>query len=436
MCHRLLLCGLLVMLIGWGIAQPASAQSGPPLPAFPGAEGGGAEARGGRGGRIIEVTNLNDSGPGSLRAAIDANGPRIVVFRVSGVIEVRNTLDISNPYITIAGQTAPGKGILISGVKIDQSPLYIGTHEVIIRYLKVAAGYGGSNADQAGDSVSLGEGGDVYNIVIDHSSLNWGNDENVALWADKGTARNVTFSNNIVGEALNYANHSTGLIVGSNTMCDEMTDVDIIRNLFIHNGNRNPYFKVARGRIVNNLVYNWAWQATQISGGVNVDIIGNRYKRGADSNQRAEVIWRYEGPGMPCNYGPDRDPSIHLRGNIGPNQSNPSGEQWNTMMEQAGGGNGWGWPGNPPKLTRINRAFERSQPLTYGKFPPVVHDVNKLEALLLDDVGASHRLDERGAWTPNRDALDQRLIAEYRQGTGRMRKDEQDAGTSRWKYML
>ena len=112
----------------------------PVIPAFPGAEGYGAITRGGRGGKVIAVTNLNDSGPGSLRAACEAEGPRIVVFKVSGTITLEKALRISKPYITIAGQTAPGDGICIK-----KHPLSIIASEVIIRYIRVRVG------DVAGD---------------------------------------------------------------------------------------------------------------------------------------------------------------------------------------------------------------------------------------------------------------------------------------------
>jgi hypothetical protein len=105
------------------------------IPAFPGAEGAGAFTLGGRGGRVIKVVNLNDSGPGSLRAAVEAEGPRIVVFCVSGIIMLGTPLSISNPFITIAGQTAPGDGICIRGQTTE-----INTHDVVLRYLRFRRG--------------------------------------------------------------------------------------------------------------------------------------------------------------------------------------------------------------------------------------------------------------------------------------------------------
>ena len=120
-------------------ARAASADVAEPSPAFPGAVGWAAQTPGGRGGRILRVTNLNASGPGSLREAIEAQGPRIVVFEVGGVIDFgRTVLDIREPYLTIAGQTAPSPGITIIRGGID-----IRTHDVILRHLRIRTGVDG-----------------------------------------------------------------------------------------------------------------------------------------------------------------------------------------------------------------------------------------------------------------------------------------------------
>lgn len=391
------------------------------LPAFPGAQGGGAAAVGGRGGAVVEVTTLDDSGPGSLRAALSASGPRIVVFRVGGTIVLESALSIGNPYITVAGQTAPGGGIQISGVNIDSMPLFIGTHDVVVRYLRIRTGRGDSYSYGTGDVISMGEGTDTYNVVLDHCSLQWGNDENVALWADSGTARNLTVSHSVVSEALHHDEHSTGLIVGSNTMCEDIREISVHHNLFAHNNNRNPYTKVASQEIINNIVYNYGWLATQIAGGVQVDIVGNLYKEGVDTEGRSEIVWRSDHSG--CNEGPDGDPSIYLQDNVGPHSSDPGADHWDTMMERTVG---WSWPDG--MKSQVSRSYERDQPMPPWTCPVTVHSVANLESLLLDDVGASHRLDELGQWVSNRDSVDARIVEEYNLGTGEIIMTEDDVG--------
>lgn len=143
------------MIVGDSLrAQPAS------IPAFPGAEGFGANTPGGRGGKVIFVTNLDDSGPGSLRAACDANGPRIVIFRVSGTIVLKNPIVVRNPFLTIAGQSAPGDGICVRDATFGVS-----THDVVVRYMRFRLG---DETTREADSLDLLNG--ANNCVIDHCS--------------------------------------------------------------------------------------------------------------------------------------------------------------------------------------------------------------------------------------------------------------------------
>jgi len=140
------------------------------LPAFPGAEGFGSTTRGGRGGRVIEVRNLNNDGPGSFRDAVYAEGPRIIVFRIGGLIDLHGGISIRNPYVTIAGQTAPGDGVCLkNGV------FHIGTHDVVVRYLRVRPGDGpGGGNPENRDCIDVsGDGDKVYNIIVDHCSCSW-----------------------------------------------------------------------------------------------------------------------------------------------------------------------------------------------------------------------------------------------------------------------
>ncbi|HEY7865772.1 MAG TPA: hypothetical protein VIC51_07185, partial [Psychromonas sp.] len=249
------------------------------LPAFPGAEGSAAETVGGRGGRVIEVTNLNGSGPGSLREAAEASGPRTVVFKVSGVIDLEGeTISITNPYITIAGQTAPEGGITLKGHELG-----IRTHDVVVRFLKIRTGTEYPLADQVGDAIGMIGKGDLYNNIIDHVSMSWAHDENAQVWSwSKDTApHNITYSWNIISEGLD--GHSTGFIAGSNDNTKDFKDVTLHNNLFANTSHRLPLLRIASAKVVNNLIYNWHWFATGVNGGAHVDIIGNKYKPGPET---------------------------------------------------------------------------------------------------------------------------------------------------------
>lgn len=222
--------------------------------AFPGAEGYGKYAKGGRGGTVYEVTNLNDTGPGSFRAAVEASGVRTVVFRISGTIKLKSDLEISNPYITIAGQTAPGDGICIR----DQS-LEIQTHDVIIRYIRSRLG----DQSDGGDAISIRRGKD---IIVDHCSTSWSTDEVLSVSTGEPELTNITVQWCFITEALNPENHGFGsLIRGTGG-----ARYSFHHNLYAHNrgrnprpGNydRNPHNEDPEGLLLdfrNNVIYNWS----------------------------------------------------------------------------------------------------------------------------------------------------------------------------------
>lgn len=247
-----------------GAAKPAPAPTAPPpVLAFPGAQGWAATTPGGRGGRIIRVTNLNGEGPGSLREAIEAKGPRIVVFEVGGVIDLDSkTLVVKEPYLTIAGQTAPSPGITIIRGGMDVSG-----HDVVIQHIRIRSGEAG-HAKKSGweeDSFSTQKG--AWNIIVDHCSLTWATDENMSASGPRftgstpdewraGASHNITFSNNIVAESLAYSTHSKIEHSKGSLIHDNTTNILIVGNLYAHNYERNPLFKGGVwGVIVNNLIY-------------------------------------------------------------------------------------------------------------------------------------------------------------------------------------
>lgn len=250
------------------------------LPAFPGAEGFGANTVGGRGGRVIEVTNLNDSGIGSLRDCIEVSGPRICVFRVAGTIDLYSTIDIRNPYITIAGQTAPRGGITLRCDGYQRAPINIYTNDVVVRFLRIRPGPGPLNTTSpSGDGLNI-LSANAYNIVLDHLSVSWATDENICSWYGPGGIKDgptdFTVQWCLIGEPLRCSTNShptdggTGLLAGS----ESTGNVSIHHNLFV-TASRNPGIQSGRGTvdIVNNVSW-WSWRSS-VAYPIPVNYVGN-----------------------------------------------------------------------------------------------------------------------------------------------------------------
>jgi hypothetical protein len=254
--------------------------------AFPGAEGWGAATKGGRGGRVIKVTNLNGSGPGSLAEACAADGPRIVVFNVTGVI--RGDIRITKPYITIAGQTAPGAGITVEGIV---SSYNYGAHDIIIRHLRVrprpATGAGG-------DCIQLGGRGPdntgTYNLMLDHLSLSWGNDEVIDLYHTHDATVQWCTVEESDDQGHSKGPHNYGLI----SAAEDNGAVSVHHNLWAHHSRRvpcmAPYRENAAGDFCNNVIYNCRGGYTDDGHGVRanspVNLHRNYYRRGPQTLDR------------------------------------------------------------------------------------------------------------------------------------------------------
>lgn len=248
--------------------------------AFPGAEGFGAVAVGGRGGRVYPVTSLADSGAGTLRECVAASGPRICVFRTGGTIELASTLTIANPYITIAGQTAPGDGITLKLKDPSRSidMLKITTYEVIIRYIRSRPGPKGADAR----ALTINAGGSVpqdrvaHNIVIDHMSMSWAGDEILIAW---DRTHDVTFSWNILAESL------TPGLKGPNLGKYGGGNYSFHHNLVAHHVYRLPNISTSGGPtdLVNNVIYNYKTFGARVLLGAMVNIVGNYIEAGPDT---------------------------------------------------------------------------------------------------------------------------------------------------------
>ncbi len=270
-----LLAGLLASL-------PAPAEADPPeVPAFPGAEGFGASASGGRGGSVYEVTNLNDDGPGSLREAV-SQGNRTVVFRVSGTIDLKKKLVLTKPNLTIAGQTAPGDGICLRNRTFE-----ISTENVIVRYLRSRLG---DVSRQEDDSINLRN---ARKVILDHCSASWSVDEALSL---AGTVSEVTVQWCLIAESLNQSIHAKGAH-GYGSLARANGPVSFHHNLWAHNNGRNPRLGDNYGRppfpvfdFCNNVIYNYGATCSGLTQGqLKVNYVANYIRPGPSSKARTPI---------------------------------------------------------------------------------------------------------------------------------------------------
>ncbi len=231
--------------------------------AFPGAVGWASATPGGRGGKIIRVTNLKADGPGSFTAAIESKGPRIVVFEVGGVIDMaRKELVIREPYLTIAGQTAPSPGITLIRTGID-----VKTHDVIVRHIRIRTGVDGQ-AKRSGWEPDAFNTVSAHRVIADHNTFSWAIDENMSSSGPRfegntpdewrtNTSHDITFSYNLASEGLADASHPKGEHSKGSLVHDNVTNILFYRNIWAHNVERSPLFKGGvRGSVINNLIYN------------------------------------------------------------------------------------------------------------------------------------------------------------------------------------
>ncbi|MEJ6979985.1 polysaccharide lyase [Pedobacter sp. P351] len=246
------------------------------IPAFPGAEGGGAYSFGGRGGRVFVVTNLSDSGPGSLREACEEGGARIIVFNIAGIIRLKSPIVVRAPYITIAGNTAPGDGVCVAGESI-----WVNTHDVVIRHMRFRRGE--AKYERRDDAIG---GNPIGNIMLDHVSASWGLDENMSWYRhmyDAGDGSplqkmptvNISIQNSIFSECLNTYRHAYGSTIGG-------LNSTFMRNLWANNIARNPSIGMHGDfTMINNVVFNWKHRSAD--GGDHrsmFNVINNYYKPG------------------------------------------------------------------------------------------------------------------------------------------------------------
>ncbi len=361
------------------------------IPAFPGAEGGGMYSFGGRGGKVLTVTNLNDDGSGSFRWACEQGGARIIVFNVSGIIRLKTPVVIRAPYVTIAGQTAPGDGVCITGETV-----WVNTHDVIVRHMRFRRGetWVGSRDDCFG-------GNPTGNIMLDHLSCAFGLDENLSFYrhvfqpgpdypAQKLPTVNVTIQNSISAKALDTFNHAFGSTIGGENCA-------FVRNLWASNTGRNP--SIGWNGIfnfVNNVVYNWMHRT--VDGGdwsAQYNIYNNYYKPGPATNVNAPIGHRIIKPeaGLSRNdkktYG-----RVYCNGNIVEGNDSVTNDNWKGVQTESLDG-----PGDYYPYMRWNEPF-----------------VHPYYTVLSAQQAYDFVLENVGATLPVRDELDQHIIEEVRTG--------------------
>lgn len=362
-------------------------------PVFPGAVGFGTQTPAGRGGKIIRVTNLNDSGPGSLRECVTTSGPRYCVFEVSGIITLERNLVVTQPNVTIAGQTAPAPGIMLRG-----HALKISASDVVVRHIASRTGAENDGTDPSLKEPLIINGGDklIRNIVIDHCSISWAVDENISSYANWD---NVTISNTIVSEPLYDSEHRKGphsMSVLLDTQ-NENSSASMIGNLIAHSNGRNPRVMAADFVFVNNVVYN-AGNFTMM--------LYNRHDIRSDNTIANNVF--IEGP----DSGPT--PAVLL---TGPND----GAGWNSIL-----------PG-----TRIYLANNFDDDATKDPWSIVLNKstvsrselevLAPLSLLSIADAAMTEReaildrvLENAGTRPGDRNEVDRRVIDDVRNGTGRI----------------
>jgi hypothetical protein len=351
-------------------------------PAFPGAEGGGMFTKGGRGGKVLEVTRLDDdANPGTLRWAVNQSGARTVVFRVSGTILLTSDLKISRDSITIAGQTAPGDGICLR-----KYALVVSANEVIIRYLRVRLGDESGGESDAMSGFTNAPTGYKNHIIVDHCSASWSQDETLSYYGNDY----VTVQWCIISESLYNSNHPKGAH-GYGGIWGGVDHTSFHHNLLAHHSSRNPRLSGTGTTIAcynvdlrNNVIYNWGFNSAYGGEASTANFVNNYYKPGpaTKSGVRSRIYQPSDSLGL-----------WYIQGNYVEGNPTVSNDNW------AGGVN----PSIPPKDIKSIEAT-----VLFPALQTTTHTPQQAFDLVLQFAGATF---------PKRDTIDRRVVYETRTGT-------------------
>lgn len=383
----------------WLVALSGLAAEPESLPAFPEAEGFGAFTPGGRGGKVLYVTTLEDYDPakgeelipGSLRAALTTRGPRFVLFRVSGTIFLKAPISVKHPYLTIAGQTAPGDGICIA-----RSLFQINTHDVIVRHVRFRLG---DLAERESGTFQIGRG--CERVIVDHCSMSWSTDENCTI---NGTeVRDITVQWCIIAESLNRSFHPKGEHGHGSLLRSDGGGFTIHHSIYAHNNSRNPRpggYDDGPGLLLdfrNNVVYNWG--ANSGYSGLErtrINYVGNYFKPGPSTSDGVR--------GYAFSARTPRT-QLHLADNFFYNVPRRTRENWRMVRK-------WGeWEGELKDTNLVPEPFPA---------PPVTTDP--------PEVAFEKVLASAGAISPKRDTVDARIVQSIRNGAGRIIDSQKEVG--------
>jgi len=389
-----LLWGSLIVLFVGSCVQASKKHAA--VPAFVGAEGAGAMARGGRGGAVLFVTTLSDYDssknepvvPGSLRCACETQGARTVIFRVSGIIALKSPLYIRNPFITVAGQSAPGDGICLK----NHSLLISDTHDVIVRYLRCRPG---DELRIKHDAITVSGS---HNVIIDHCSSSWGTDEVLTVTGPR--LYEVTVQWCFITEGLNQSVHPKGSH-GYGSLIRADGNVSFHHNLYANHLTRCPRpgtYGKEPGIMLdfrNNVIYNWgAFAGYSADDPVRMNYVANYIKAGPSTRHR-QLVFGIGGP----------DTFLFLDGNILEGNDQANADNWNFVQAENN------YKGEYRTRNKVDKPFPATQIKTDAA-----------------QTAYENVLKDAGATLPKRDSVDQRIVRQIQNGEGQIIDSQKDVG--------